>query len=58
MADLLPPAVGDDRAVVLDALVAQALDDLEEGHLDIEGALRVVALAAWWAGRACPTEEP
>ncbi|HEY2204011.1 MAG TPA: hypothetical protein VGH99_05995 [Pseudonocardia sp.] len=35
---------------MVDALVAQALDDLDEGRLDTETALRVVAVLAWQAG--------
>ncbi|HEY2204012.1 MAG TPA: hypothetical protein VGH99_06000 [Pseudonocardia sp.] len=34
----------------IDALVAQALDDLEEERVDVETALRVIARVAWEAG--------
>lgn len=33
------------------ALIAQALDDIEEHRLSVEEALRAVAEAAWIAGR-------
>jgi hypothetical protein len=35
----------------VEVLVAQALDDLEEGRLDIEVLLRTLAQAAWEGGR-------
>jgi hypothetical protein len=35
----------------LETLVAATLDDLEEGRLDIESALRKLARVAWEAGR-------
>ena len=46
------PAGGDEARAVIDALVTVALDDLDEGHLDIETALRAIAMATWTAGRA------
>lgn len=45
-------AGGDEPRVVIDALVTVALDDLDEGHLDVETALRAIAMAAWKAGRS------
>ena len=47
-----PPSDGDQPTVVIDALVAQALDDLEQGLLDLEAALRGVAGAVWTVGRS------
>jgi len=41
---------------VVDALVSQALDDLDEGHLDLEATLRAVARAAWCAARTGPAD--
>jgi hypothetical protein len=35
----------------IEMLVAQALDDLEEGRLDIEVLLRTISHAAWEGGR-------
>lgn len=43
------PSEGAEPTVVIEALVAQTLDDLEQGHLDLEAALRGVAHAAWSA---------
>lgn len=43
---------------MIDALVALALDDLDEGNLDLEAALRALAIAAWTAGRASAGETP
>lgn len=45
------PCAGDEPIVVIDALVAQALDDLEQGHLDLQAALRGVAHAAYNAAQ-------
>lgn len=42
----------------LEVLVAQALDDLEEGRIDPETALRMVARFAWDAGRRFERENP
>ena len=39
---------GHDRA--LDLLISIALDDLEQGNLDVETALRLVAQRAWDQG--------
>ena len=50
-----PPFDLDQQTVVIDALVAQALDDLEQGHLGLEAALRGVAAAAWTVGRSVPS---
>jgi hypothetical protein len=46
----LPGSRDCEEATMVDALVAQALDDLDEGRLDTETALRVVAVLAWQAG--------
>lgn len=48
-----PPnhSASDEPTVVIDALVAQALDDLELGHLDLQAALRGVGHAAYNAAR-------
>lgn len=40
-----------DRDAYTDMLVTQALDDLDEGRLDIQSALRTIARTAWDAGR-------
>jgi hypothetical protein len=37
----------DQRDRLIDLLVSQALDDVEEGRLDIEEALRTVGRLAW-----------
>lgn len=50
-----PPFDLDQPTVVINALVAQALDDLEQGHLGLEAALRGVAGAAWTVGRSAPS---
>ena len=42
-----------DSARFLDAIVAQALDDLSEGRLDVEAALRSLAHVAFNAGQRC-----
>ncbi|MDN5915822.1 MAG: hypothetical protein L0I76_12040 [Pseudonocardia sp.] len=46
------PTGGDEPGVLIDALVAVALDDLDEDHLTVETALRAIATAAWKAGRS------
>ena len=46
------PTCGVEPGAVVDALVAVALDDLDEGRLTVEAALHAVAVAAWRAGRA------
>lgn len=47
-----PAPSGDDRAAAeIEVLVAQVLDDLDEGRLGLEAALRRLALAAWEMGR-------
>lgn len=51
MHPVFEPTWDDEPGVVIDALVKVALDDLDEGHLTIESALRAIALAAWNAGR-------
>lgn len=42
----------------IDMLVAQALDDLDGGNLDIEAALRTIAHSAWAAGRRAARSDP
>ncbi|HEX4356810.1 MAG TPA: hypothetical protein VH141_04780 [Pseudonocardia sp.] len=44
------PEDGEDPTEFINTLVTHALDDLEEGRLDIESALRIIARAAWAAG--------
>lgn len=46
------PTGGDEARAVIDALVAVALDDLDEGNLSVEAALHAIATEAWKAGRA------
>ncbi|MBW0102276.1 hypothetical protein [Pseudonocardia sp. KRD291] len=46
------PAGGDEARAAIDVLVTVTLDDLDEGHLSVETALRTIATAAWKAGRA------
>lgn len=36
---------------VVRVLVAQALDDLDAGRVDVAGALTLIATIAWWQGR-------
>lgn len=43
---------------IVSTLAAQALDDVEEGRLEVAEALRLVAHYAWLAGRAEATELP
>jgi len=45
-----PPPEGGGPAALLNALVAQVLDDLEENRMDLETALHMLARAAWEAG--------
>lgn len=52
----VPP--GDEPCVVIEVLVALALDDLDDGNLDLEAALRALATAAWAAGRASAADLP
>jgi hypothetical protein len=48
----LPPPPGPDEPVALiNALVSQALDDIDEGRIGVEIALRTIALIAWSDGR-------
>lgn len=51
MRPAVDPTRDDEPGVVIDALVKVALDDLDEGHLTVEAALRTIAVAAWNAGR-------
>lgn len=51
------PPVDDPRAVI-GALVALALDDLEDGNLGLEDALHALATAAWTAGRESAADLP
>lgn len=51
-----PPV--DDPCVVIDALVALALDDLDDGNLGLESALHALATAAWTAGRVSAADLP
>lgn len=44
------PEEGGDPTDFINTLVTHALDDLEEGRLDVESALRIIARAAWAAG--------
>jgi hypothetical protein len=44
-----PPGDGGPSALI-DVLVGLALDDLSEGNIDIETALRTIARAAWTEG--------
>jgi len=44
------PDEGGDPIEFINTLVTHALDDLEEGRLDVESALRIIARAAWAAG--------
>jgi hypothetical protein len=44
------PEDGGDATEFINTLVTHALDDLEEGRLDVESALRIIARAAWAAG--------
>lgn len=53
-----PTPAAEEPCVVIDALVALALDDLDEGNLDLEAALRALATAAWTAGRASVADPP
>jgi hypothetical protein len=48
-----PPERGD-ASTLLNTLVAQTLDDLEEGHLDLETALHTLARVAFNAGQRLP----
>jgi hypothetical protein len=48
-----PPERGD-PSTLLNALVAQTLDDLEEGHLDLETALYTLSRVAFNAGQRHP----
>jgi hypothetical protein len=45
------PAEYDQPDPLIDVLVAQALDDLDEGRFDVQTALRVIASLAWAAAR-------
>jgi hypothetical protein len=42
--------VFDEMLGLIDHLVAQALDDVDEGRLDLEAALRTIAVATWEVG--------
>jgi hypothetical protein len=43
------PDEWDQRDRLIDLLVSQALDDVEEGRLDTEAALRMIAQLTWYA---------
>ena len=53
-----PREGGGRPTALIDALVAQALDDLDEGRLDVESALRTIANVAWQLGRAAGRAGP
>jgi hypothetical protein len=48
------PSERGDPSTLLNALVAQTLDDLDEGRLDLESALHTLARVAFNAGQRQP----
>lgn len=55
MSDIVESIGPDDY---IEILVAAALDDLEEGDLDVESTLRTLARAMWEAGRRYERDRP
>lgn len=49
---------GGERVSLINALVAQALDDIEDGRLEVEAALRMAVEVAWRAGYQAGSRPP